>query len=272
MKTLHKSLIAVGILGCLAASAYAVVQLKPNEKVAVKETGTATGNLAVIATVNGTAIRQADLLPLMQNGLDKTNALDRRISQIVLAQQAESKYASEAKAAIDSVKNDVLAQIYVNKRSEALKTEISDKEISEFYEKNITPDLFKQMKVKFKLFSDAKEAQTFYELINAKKNDRETADALAKLEYLSKQGDHFAAIQELPYNMGQVFKDKKNGDVLQPVVIREGVLVSMLEEVRQQERPGIDKLKEQIRMQILSSKIDGEVQALRKTAKIELKS
>src|SRR5450830_234228 len=269
MKTLHKSLIAIAVLGGVAASAFGVAQLKPNEHIASKEAPVTTGNLAVIATVNGTAIRQEDLLPLMQNGLDKTNALDRRISQVVLAQQAESKYANEAKAAIESVKNDVLAQIYVSKRSEALKSEITDKDISEFYEKNVTSDLFRQMKVKFKLFADAKEAQTFYELLAAKKNDRATADAIAKLEYLSKQGDHFAAIQELPYNMGQVFKDKKNGDVLQPAVIREGVLVSMLEEVRQQERPGIDKLKEQIRMQILSSKIDDEVQALRKTAKIE---
>ncbi|MFD2274155.1 hypothetical protein ACFS07_32630 [Undibacterium arcticum] len=100
--------------------------------------GRSAGKGNVLATVNGQVIAEADMLPLLQTGLDRSVALDRRITQTVLAQAAEKTYATEAQQAIDDAKNDILAQIYTTKRTVALRAEVTDKDIATFYDKKMS--------------------------------------------------------------------------------------------------------------------------------------
>lgn len=276
MKNLSKLLIASSVVSSLVLISGGAVYFKP-QLYALANIGEVTVkpsqlNEVVLATVNGKPVFESDLTPLLQKGIDRPTALDRRISQIVLAQSGESKYPKETQAAINAAKEDVFAQIFVNKRSAELMSEISDKEIEAFYEKNVTSEQFRSLKIKAFLTADAKEGQTFYEKISGPKSDKSAADALTKLQYLNKQGDHFTAIQDVPYNLGQVMKNMKAGEILQPIVIREGVLVAMIEEIKDLPKPSVEKLKEEIRSYLLNARIEKEVISLRKLAKIELKT
>ena len=128
---------------------------------------------------------------------------------------------------------------------------------------------FKLAKVKIFLTSDAKEAQAAYEDLQKTGASRETV--LAKMSYLKKEGDHLSAIQTIPYNLGQLLKKISPGQALEPIVVREGILVTYLEEMRQTTKPTLEKTTEEIKGLLVGEKLDAEVKALRKAASIELK-
>jgi hypothetical protein len=226
---------------------------------------------AVLATVNGRAISDAEVMPLQQSGLERTTALDRRITQNVVADAAEKEFSHEAAAMLEASRADILAQLYLKKRSDALKAEIKDAEIAEFYAKNVKDEDFRNVRMKALLSSDAKEAQTAYETLSKSKTSKEAVDLIGKMTYLNKEGDHLMPLRDIPYNLGQVVKKMRAGDVLQPVVIREGVLVVFLEDTKDMPKPTLEKSKEEIRNFLIGEHISKEVQALRKAAKIELK-
>lgn len=259
-------LLALGAIG--AASGYT-----PNNLFSKGLAGqSATSSQVVIATVNGQAVRADELIPFLQNGVERAAALDRRITQVVLAQKAASSYPDDAQAALDNARTNILSQIYANKRQAVMQAEVTDKEIQAFYDKNVTDDMSKLVKVKVYVTSDAKDAQLFYQHATGPKDDAATKEALAKMQYMAKDGEHFVSVAEVPYNLGQVMKKMKAGDILQPVVIREGVLIAMLEDVKAQVKPSLAKLTNEIRNILINQKVEVEVQALRKAAKIELKS
>lgn len=268
MKTVTKLIIA----STLAICALGVIAAIYRPLFDVKSPVGLDASANVLATVNGQPIRESQIRPLQQRGMDRTVALDRIITQAVLAQAAEKSYAAEAQIALASVHNDILSQLYTSKRTMALRDEVSEKDIAAFYEKNVTAEQGRLLKVKAYITPDAKDAQLVYQQASGPKDAKETKDAIAKMQYLSKDGEHFMAIQDLPYNLGQVVKKMKAGDVLQPVVLREGILVAMLEEFKDQPRPPLEKVREDIRAFLVNEKIEKEVQSLRKGSKIELKS
>ena len=227
----------------------------------------------VLATVNGQPIKEAEVIAIMQQtGVDKATALDRKISQLFLSQEATKAFPKEAQDAMDEMKNNVLSQIYIAKRTPAIQAEVTDKEILDFYNKNITDDLTHLMKVKIFITQDAKEAQTLYQSIATTKTDHSTLESIGRMQYLNPQGDHFVGIQGIPYNIGQVMKKLKPGEVMQPLVVREGVLVAMVEDVKEQPKPALDKVSADIKGFIVNQKVESEVASLRKASKIELKS
>ena len=66
-------------------------------------------------------------------------------------------------------------------------------------------------------------------------------------------------------------KKMKAGDVLPPTVIREGVLVALVEDTKDLPKPSLEKVREDIRTYLVSDRLSQEIQSLRKEAKIELK-
>ncbi|SMP72663.1 peptidylprolyl isomerase [Noviherbaspirillum suwonense] len=226
---------------------------------------------AVVASVNGHGIAEAALVPMLQNGLDRTNALDRRITLEVVSQAAERQFAGEAKAAIEAARADILFQLYAAKRTAALRSAVTDADIAAVYETKITAEDSRLMKVRVFVTSDAKDAQMTYEAVSARKTSQEGKEALAKFSYIKKDGDHFIAMPEIPYNLGQVLKRMKTGEALAPTVVREGVLVAFVEETKDVPKPSLDKVKEEIRTYLINDRLSQEIQSLRKEAKIELK-
>lgn len=226
----------------------------------------------VLAMVNGHPIYDADLASLLQDGAGRTVALDRRITQLVLAQAAEKTFASEAAIELEIIRYNILSNIYTAKRTDAIRKGISDKDIEVFYEKNITDKQSRLIKLKAYVTADAKDAQLLYEQVSGSRETAETKAAIAKMQYLNKEGEHFITLQDIPYNLGAVLKNMNTGDVLAPVVIREGVLVVMLEETKDQPKPTLEKAKEEILEFLVAEEISKEIKSLRRLAKIELKS
>jgi hypothetical protein len=254
---------AVAIAGTVGA-AYSV-------SLAGSPANSASGAGNPLATVNGRIVSESTLLPLLQNGLDRTNALDRRITVEVVAQTAEKNFPSEARAALDAARGDLLFQLYAAKRTAALRAAVTERDIADVYETKITAEDSRQLKVRTFVTSDAKDAQTAYESVASRRNSPEGKEAIGKFAYLKKDGDHFVATAEIPYNLGQMMKKLKAGDVLPPTVIREGVLVAYIEEVKDVPKPSLEKVKEDIRTYLVNDRLSKEIQALRKEAKIELR-
>lgn len=226
-----------------------------------------TGN--VIAVVNERPVYEFEIVPLVQNGVDRSIALDRRITQSVIASAAEKEYSKDAKIALDAARNDILAQIYATKRTEAIRASVTDKDISAFYDKNVTAEDARRLKVRSYVTADAREAQAMYETLV---KDQPSKEVLSKLQYMKTDGDHYASVAEIPYGLGQTLKKMKAGEALQPVVVREGVLLVYLEDVKEVPKPELDKVKEEIRNILITQKMSEDIQKLRREARIELKS
>lgn len=71
-----------------------------------------TDTAAVAAVVNGEKITEAEIQPLLQNGMDRSVAINRRITQAVVAQATAKRYNADAEAALSSLRNDLFMQIY----------------------------------------------------------------------------------------------------------------------------------------------------------------
>lgn len=135
----------------------------------------------------------------------------------------------------------------------------------------MTDDL-RELKLKIYLTQDARDAQTSFELLTKTKDSPESKAFINKMTYLKKDGEHFAKLLEVPYNMGQLMKKMKAGDVLLPPPVREGVLVLYVEDAKEVEKPTLEKLTDEIRNYLIVERLEAEIQALRKDAKIELTS
>jgi parvulin-like peptidyl-prolyl isomerase len=233
----------------------------------------AANSMAVVATVDGYNITEAELVPMMQQGVDRAIVLDRRITQSAIAKTAEKTYDKEAKVLLAANRNDILYQLYLSKRTEALKKEITDSDILSFYNKNVKDEDYKKTSLKIFLTDNAKDGQVFYEsLIAASKSKEKNMDvATAKMTYLQKTGDHLLAYQSIPYNLGQVIKKMKAGDILEPIVVREGVLVVYVESIVDSAKPKLDAVKEEIKSLILNERLGVEILSIRKNASIQLK-
>lgn len=271
MNKLHASLAGATFVLLLGGGA-ALTFGKASGVLDQKDSAAKNPGMVVLATVDNHQITEAELAPMLQQGVPRETALDRRITQSVIAMAAEAEYGEEAKILLAANRNDILYQLYLSKRTEALRKSITEAEIKAFYDKNVKDEDFKQVALKIFLTSDAREAQTLYETMaraSAAKGDM--AAASAKMTYLQKEGDHFVALQAVPYNLGQVIKKMNQGDVLQPIVVREGVLVTYIEAFKNSPKPPLDKSKDEIRQLIMQERLSAEVMGLRKAASINLK-
>jgi peptidyl-prolyl cis-trans isomerase C len=256
---------AVAVL--VTGSAGAAYSITSRDQAASPSPATVAG----LAIVNGRVVTESSLLPMLQNGLDRTNALDRRITLEVVSQTAEKAYAAEAKAALDAARGDILFQLYAAKRTAAIRSSITERDIAEVYETKISAEDARQLKVRVYVTSDAREAQAAFEAVSARRSSPEGREALNKFSYIKKDGDHFVAAPEIPYNLGLMMKKMKAGDVLPPTVIREGVLIALVEDIKDLPKPSLEKVREDIRTYLVSDRLSQEIQSLRKEAKIELK-
>lgn len=223
----------------------------------------------VLATVDGYRITETEISPMMRQGVDKAIALDRKITQSVIAKAAEGKYKQEAEILVQATRNDILYQLYVTKRADELRKAITEQDVSSYYQKNVKDEDYKSAVIKIHLTSDAREAQGLFEAVSAGGRDAEAA--IGKMSYMQKEGDHYLPLQALPYNLGQLVKKMKPGQVLQPIVIREGVLVAYVENIKAATKPTLDGTKEEIRGLLVNERLSTEIQDLRKKAAIELK-
>lgn len=255
--------VGVGVAGVLSGGKPEWLGMaKPASAVADNQ----RGEDRIVANVNGTDVNESEILNIVASGVDRAVAIDRYINKILAAQLAEKEYQKDAKIALRAAEREVLSTLYMQKRTQALTEAISEEDIKGFYDKNVREEDYKRYKVRYYLTQDVADGEnTARAMVNKER------DALAKLKYMKEGDDNMLTVGEIPYGLGRLVKDLKAGDISRPIVLRNGVFVLNLEEVKAQPKPAVDKVKGEIKNLLVAQRIGNELADKRKAARIELK-
>lgn len=249
------------LLGAAAATASVTDTRKEADKASA-----ATGS-KVVATVDGADITEADLMPLLNTGMDKAVAVDRAINKVVAANNADRLYKQVARSAMQSARNDILANVFVNERQQEVRKAVTDADLKAFYEERVKTEDFTLFRLRFFVSVDAKEAQDLSEAVG-----RSDKEAMAKMAFVKKDGDHYLRAGEVPYGLGAAIKKLKAGQRLQPVTVREGTLVLYVDDVKENPKPEFAKVQAEIKDLIVAERFNADIKARRAASKIELRS
>ena len=219
---------------------------------------------AVIATVNGLPVTESEVAPIMAQGADRAVAVDRYINKVLAAEAGQREYSDEAKVAIRAAEREVLAQLYLRRKSEDLAKAVTDDKIRDYYEKNVKDEDYAQFKLRYYLSQDQADAVRVRDL--ADKGDRE---AMAKFAAV-KKGEDYSSVAEIPYGLGQVVKRAKLGDKVGPVMVRDGLLILLVDDIKKGERPKFETVKDEIRSVLVSRQLNDLLSSSRKSASITL--
>ena len=220
----------------------------------------------VVATVDGAEITEAELAPFLNAGLDKAIAIDRAINKVVAANSADKLYRQVSKSAMQSAKNEILANVFVNQRSVEVREGVSEADVRTFYQDRVKLEDFTTFKLRFFVSVDGKEAQDEFDGIG-----RADKDAMARLAFVKKDGDHYMNAAEVPYGLGAAIKKLKAGERLQPVTVREGILILYVDDVKANPKPELAKVQGEIKDLIVAERFNADMKARRAAAKIELR-
>lgn len=265
---------AVVLLGLLSIAVWmawfgGVEFLKGSTKAAPR----ASTDMAVVATVNGEDVRQAEIASIMSTGVDRATALDRAIVKALTAQSARHTYAADAEDAISVATREVLAQIYIAKRTKSLLDALSDTEIKGYYEKELKASEFDRYKVSVAAFTNLDDAKAVVErvmkAVNAGGQVPVSEFAQFKLVVDGAQ-DHVLA-QQVPAGLGWVVKQLKAGQYSQLVAVPGGHYMVYLHDIKSGAIPPIKEVEPVIKQILVGRKLDQEVSELRKKAQISLK-
>lgn len=221
----------------------------------------------VAAIVNGARITDAELAPAMVQGVDRAVAIDRYVNKVVAADLARKSFAADADDAIRAAEREVLSQLYVAKRSEALGKAVTEADIKAFYDQNVSADSYSSFKVKFLLSQDPKDADAAVAAITAGKG----AELAARFKPAQEAGDGYLMAQELPYGLGNVVSGLKKGEYSRPLVLRNGIFILHLEDIKANPKPELAKLSPEIKNLLVAKRLGDELVAARASAKVELK-
>ncbi len=232
---------------------------------AASETG-ANPAIKVVATVDGSEITEAELAPFLNAGMDKAIAIDRAINKVVAANSADKLYKQVSRSAMQSAKNEILANVFVNQRSVEVRNAVTETDVKTFYAERVKAEDFTTFRLRFFVSVDAKEAQDVYDGVG-----RFEKESMAKLTFVKKDGDHYLNAAEVPYGLGAAVKKLKAGERLQPLTIREGILVLYVDDVKANPKPEFTKVQAEIKDLIVGERFNADMKTRRAAAKIELR-
>ena len=218
------------------------------------------------AIVNGGVISEAEISGQTAQGIDRAVAIDRYVNKVLAAELARKAYPSDAEAALRGAEREVLSQLYVAKRTQDLRSAVTDAEVKGFYDKNVKAEDFSTYKVRFLATQDPKEADEVAAAIAAGK----TKDVDAKFKP-AKDGDGFTAAQELPFGLGQVVRTMRAGEYSRPLVLRNGIFVLRVDEIKVGQKPEQTKVAGEIKDLIVAQRLGDELSGARRAARVELK-
>jgi hypothetical protein len=227
--------------------------------------GAAERSKAVAATIDGKPVMEVELAGLINSGADRAVALDRYINKVLAAEAARGRYADDARTAVMAAEREILANLYLQRRNQELLQAITDPQVADFYKANVRDEDYAAFKLRYYLTRDQADAVNVKGLL-----DKADKGAQAKLAPLGNAADGYLPFQGLPYGLGQVVRNAKVGDVIGPVMVRDGLLVLSLDEVRKGSKPELDKVKTEIRTLLADRQLSEELLALRKKAQIQL--
>ncbi|MDH4395304.1 MAG: peptidylprolyl isomerase [Limnobacter sp.] len=219
----------------------------------------------LVAKVDGHEVTELEISNLTSNGVDRAIAVDRYINKVIAAEQGRKLYEKESLSLTRAAEREVLATLYTTKRLDELRKAVTQDEIKEFYTKNVLDENFKQWKVSYYLTTEPKDMDST--LQKMKDGDK---DALKELKPLAEQGDNYLAAQAMPYNLGRVVSRVKKGEFSEVLRLRNGFLVVRVDDMRQQEKPKLEALKNDIIETLAQQKFNEELTRARRAAKVEL--
>ena len=219
----------------------------------------------VVATIDGKPVLEAELASLLAGGADRAVAIDRYINKVLASEAARQRYADDARTLVTAAEREILANLYLQRRNQELTQAVTDAQIAEYYKANVRDEDYAAFKLRYYLTRDQADAANVRTLID--KNDKA---ALAKLAPLGNTSDGFLPFQGIPYGLGQVVRRAKTGEVIGPVLVRDGLLVLVLDDVRAGKKPEQDAVKNEIRALLADRQLSEELLGLRKKAQIQL--
>jgi peptidyl-prolyl cis-trans isomerase C len=261
-KIISAFVIAASLAG---AGIWGVSYAKSTSLIGDKSVSVSSLNKRVVATIDGAKVSEIEIQPLLSQGVDKAVAVDRYINKVLAASLAQKLFPDEAKAVLQGAEREALAQLYVSKRSQDMSTAVTDDEIGQFYEKHVKSDDFSLYKVSYFLSQDPKEADD----ISSSIRDGRSKEVASKFKPV-KDGDGFLEAKALPFGIGPVVHSMKTGEYSRPFVLRNGVIVLRLDEIKAQPAPSLEKAKASIVELIVSQKLADEMTKTRQGARIEL--
>jgi len=251
-------------------------------------------NAAVYATVDGKDVTTDDINVLLRSipgakfeTLPKESQkriIDQAIERKLLTKQAKKEGIQkdkEYKEALEKIKDELALEVWMKRKYE--KINVSDKELKDFYNKNsdkfIQPAVVKARHILVKTEQEAK--QIIKELSNAKGNLTDKFIELAKTKSTGPSGKNggdlgwFNAKQMVKEFSEAAFALKKGEFTKTPVKTQFGYHVIFVEDKKDKEKVGFDKVKERIlgsiKMEKFRDTVSKKAQELRSKAKIEYK-
>ena len=223
--------------------------------------------LRVLAEVNGKAITAEEVAPALVGGLDRAIAVDRYVTRLLASEAALEEYPDEAKAARAAAEREVLANLYLRRKSEELVMAVTQADIDKFYKEQVRDEDYAAYKLNYYLTQDDLDAAAMERNIAA--ND---AEAKAKFVPVNREGDGFIPLAATPYGLGALVARAKAGDYLRAVRVRDGFLILHVEQVRAGKKPAQTKdLNDQIRNLIAQDLLNKELLERRERAQVKLK-
>ena len=223
--------------------------------------------LRVLAEVNGKSITAEEVAPALVNGLDRAIAVDRYVTRLLASEAALEEYPEEAKAARAATEREVLAQLYLRRKSEELVLAVTQADIDKFYKQQVRDEDYASYKLNYYLTQDDLDAAAMERNIAA-----DDAEAKGKFVPVNREGDGFIPLAATPYGLGALVARAKPGDYLRAVRVRDGFLILHVEQVRAGKKPAQTKeLNEQIRNLIAQDLLNKELLERREKAQVKLK-
>ncbi len=235
-----------------------------------------------IVTINGDAISDLEVLAFNalqgnQNKLDSQQAQVQLLNQLVnttlLAQAAKKDGIDklpQVEAALRMAKVQVLAEAKVN--DYFAKHPVSDEEIKAAYDKKFTKEALQEYKVSHILVKEEQEAKD----IIASLEKGEDFHKLAKVHSLDSSKDAGGELGWVGRNQvvkpfGDAMSSLQKGQYSKtPVKTQFGWHVLLVEDMRAQEPPPLDQVKEQFRAQLQQQQLAKLVSEMRNQAKVEV--
>lgn len=223
------------------------------------------GMTKVLALVGSHEIRAIDVAHSLAQGVDAAIALDRAVKAEIAAQAARQAYPQQAQEVGLAAQRVALSQLYVTRRGAELAQQIGEQQIRSAYEKYVPAADYMEFRVDLYSTQDPREAEALAERIAR----GEGAAVAEKFKPLA-QGK-FVKSSELPYGLPQVLVRMKAGQYSRPLVLRTGVFIVRLNEVRQGQRPLLEEVQSQLKDLLVAQQLDVEMQKLREKTRIVMK-
>lgn len=219
-----------------------------------------------LAVVNGKSIVADEIAGQLASGVERAVAIDRTINKAVAADAARSVFPEQARDALRTAEREVLASLYLQRRTQELMQAIDDTQVAAYYADKVHDEDYAAYTLRYYLTRDPADAASVKALLDS--GDRAAQSRLAPL---SANGQRQLPPQAVPYGLGQIVRKAKAGEVVEPMLVRDGYLLLVLDERRDGRKPALAEVKNDIRAAMADRQLGDELREWRQKARIELR-